>query len=122
MAPMAATLPDAAAIRNVAAYIDSLPDVRPAPSVEGDADRGRKLFTTCRSCHGENAEGIWSINAPGLRGTDDWYLVRQLENYRQGIRGAHPSDLYGKQMNLVSGMLRNEQAVRDVVAYINSLE
>jgi len=122
MAPMAATLPDAVAIRNVAAYIDSLPDVDAAATVDGDADRGRKLFTTCSSCHGEDAQGIWSVNAPGLRSTDDWYLVRQLENYRQGIRGSHPSDLYGKQMNLVSGMLRNEQAVRDVVAYINTLE
>jgi cytochrome c oxidase subunit 2 len=122
MAPMAATLPDAAAVRNVAAYIDALPDVDPASTVDGDAARGQKLFSTCSSCHGHNAQGIWSINAPGLRGTDDWYLVRQLENYRQGLRGAHPSDLYGKQMNLVSGMLRNEQAVRDVVAYINTLE
>jgi len=122
MAPMAATLPDAAAVRNIAAYIDSLPDVSPAATVEGDAARGRDLFSTCSSCHGQNAQGIWSINAPGLRGTDDWYLVRQLQNYRQGIRGSHPSDLYGKQMNLVSGMLRSEQAVRDVVAYINTLE
>jgi cytochrome c oxidase subunit 2 len=122
MAPMAATLPDAAAVRNVSAYIDSLPDAEPAATVNGDADRGRALYATCSSCHGQNAQGIWSINAPGLRATDDWYLVRQLQNYRQGIRGAHPSDLYGKQMNLVSGMLRSEEAVRDVVAYINTLE
>jgi cytochrome c oxidase subunit 2 len=121
MAPMAATLPDKAAIRNVSAYIDSLPDVEPAATVSGDVARGQDLFNTCRSCHGHEAQGIWSINAPGLKSTNDWYLVRQLENYRQGIRGSHPSDLHGKQMTLVSGMLRDEQSVRDVVAYINSL-
>lgn len=121
MAPMAATLTNEAAIRSLSAYIDTLPDVASAATLTGDPARGKNLFATCSSCHGENAQGIWSINAPALKGMNDWYLVRQLEHYRQGIRGAHPQDLHGKQMNLVSGMLRDEQDVRDVVAYINSL-
>ena len=61
------------------------------------------------------------MDAPRLSGTNDWYLMRQLTNYKQGIRGSHPSDLYGKQMNLITGMLRSDQAVKDVVAYINTL-
>ena len=28
----------------------------------------------------------------------DWYLVTQLKNFKQGVRGAHPKDMYGPQM------------------------
>ena len=121
MAPMAATLVDDDAIRNVVAYIASLPDVAPAPTITGDIERGKDIYITCSSCHGLEGQGIWSQNAPRLSGGNDWYLARQLENYRQGIRGSHPEDLYGKQMALMVVMLRNEQAIRDLVAYINTL-
>ena len=122
MAPMAATLPNEAAVNNVAAYIASFPVNAPAATISGDLDRGKHLFNTCKSCHGKNGEGIWALNAPRLNGVDDWYLARQIENYKQGIRGAHPKDLYGKQMTLLSGMLRSEQDVNDVLAYINTLQ
>lgn len=121
MAPMAATLADQSAVDNVVAYIATLPVTPAQPTVTGDTERGQKLFGTCLSCHGEQGQGIWSMNAPRLTGMDDWYLVRQLGNYKQGVRGAHPSDLYGKQMNLMMGVLRDEQSIRDVVSYINTL-
>jgi cytochrome c oxidase subunit 2 len=121
MAPMAVMLADDDAIRNTVAYIGSLPELSTPPTIDGDIERGRDLFVTCSSCHGLNGQGIWSQKAPRLSGTNDWYLVRQLEHYRQGIRGSHPEDLYGKQMALISGMLRDDQDLKDVVAYINSL-
>ena len=52
---------------------------------------------------------------------NDWYIVRQLDNYRQGIRGVHPQDLYGKQMGFMARIVRDEQDINDLVAYINSL-
>jgi cytochrome c oxidase subunit 2 len=121
MAPMAATLADDTAIRNVAAYIASLPATEPTITLQGDVELGAKLYGTCKSCHGEQGQGIWALNAPRLEGLDDWYLKRQLQNYKSGTRGAHPSDLYGKQMTLLSGMLRSEQDIDAVVAYINQL-
>jgi len=121
MAPMAATLANDAAVENVVAYITSLPDTDSPSTISGDMDRGKALFNTCISCHGAQGQGIWALNAPRLSGVDDWYLVRQLENYKHGIRGAHPQDLYGKQMTLLTGMLRDDQDIRDVVAYINTL-
>jgi cytochrome c oxidase subunit II len=121
IAPMAATLADDAAVANVAAYIASLPDFLPPATVQGDADRGKELYVTCESCHGAAGQGIWSMSAPRLSKVNDWYLVRQLQNYKQGIRGAHPSDLHGKQMSLVSGVLRDDQSINDTVAYINKL-
>lgn len=121
MVPMANTLADDAAIADVVAYIGSLPETEPDSTISGDAERGADLFQTCQSCHGPGGQGIWALNAPRLEGINDWYLKRQLMNYRQGVRGTHPDDLYGKQMNLLSGMLRDEQSVNDLVAYINSL-
>lgn len=122
MAPMAATLANEAAVNNVSAYIATFPVRAPASTISGDLDRGEHLFNTCKSCHGTNGEGIWALNAPRLNGVDDWYLARQIENYKQGIRGTHPKDLYGKQMTLLSGMLRSEQDINDVLAYINTLQ
>jgi len=114
-------LADDMAMANVVAYIGSLPDSDPPDTISGDTARGEVIYGTCLSCHGAEGQGIWSQNAPRLNGINDWYLARQLENYRQGIRGSHLQDLYGKQMSLMSIMLRDEEAVRDVVAYINTL-
>ncbi len=121
MIPMAATLPDEAAIRNVAAYIRTLPDESPAPTLSGDPANGKSLYTTCGSCHGTSGEGIWSTNAPKLAHMSDWYLARQLHNFQQGIRGAHPQDFYGAQMALMSKMLPDDRAIGDLLAYIHTL-
>ena len=121
MAPMAAILVDDAAVDNVVAYITSLPDSDSPVTISGDVARGEEIFVTCKSCHGQGGQGIWALNAPRLKGANDWYMARQLDNYKRGIRGSHPQDLYGKQMSLLTIMLRDEQAINDVVAYINSL-
>jgi cytochrome c oxidase subunit II len=121
MAPMAATLADDAAIENVAAYINTLPDTPAATTVKGDANKGRRRFATCGTCHGADGRGIAATSAPRLKGMSDWYLATQLKNFREGVRGAHPQDLYGSQMALMAAMLADDQAVSDIVAYINSL-
>jgi len=122
MAAMSSMLADDAAIANVVAYIASLPVAKVPSTISGDTDRGKDLFATCESCHGPRGQGILALNAPRLSGVDDWYLVRQLENFQRGIRGSHPQDLYGEQMSVVAGTLRDDQAIRDVVAYINTLQ
>ncbi len=121
MAPMAATLVDDVAIENVVAYIKTLPD-NPAPAtVDGDAEKGKKIYATCGACHGPNGQGRWSANAPRTAGMSDWYMVTQLKNFKQGIRGAHPQDMYGPQMGLMADILVDDQAINDLVAYINTL-
>ncbi len=118
---MAATLADDAAINNVVAYINTLPD-EPAPiTVVGDIARGEKLYQTCAYCHGGDGQGIWSVNAPRLSGISDWYLVRQLNNFKSGVRGAHPEDTFGAQMSWMTTVLSDDAAINDVVAYINTL-
>lgn len=120
MAPMAAVLPDDAAIANVAAHIAKLPDKPAAATVKGDARSAAHRWTTCAACHGADARGIQAMNAPSLKGMSDWYLVTQLKNFRDGVRGTHAQDMHGSQMALIAAMLRDDAAIDDIVAYINS--
>ena len=53
----------------------------------GDADRGRALYQTCATCHGAEGQGRWGTNAPRLAGMSDWYLERQLQYFKDAVRG-----------------------------------
>ena len=120
MAPMAATLGDDAAIDNVVAYVRTLPD-NPAPAtVNGNVKTGQDPYVICGACHGADGRGIQAMNAPRLKGMSDWYLVTQLKNFKQGIRGAHPKDMYGPQMASMAAILADDQATDDLVAYIDT--
>jgi len=121
MAPMAATLVNDAAIDNVIAHIQTLPDNPSPATIDGDVGNGEKLYRVCSYCHGADGQGIWATNAPRAAGMSDWYLARQLENFRDGVRGSHSSDYYGFQMGLMASIARDEQAINDLVAYINTL-
>lgn len=88
----------------------------------GDPARGKSLYATCGACHGANAEGMQALNAPALSGLEEWYIVRQLKNFKQGIRGSNPKDIYGMQMAPMAQTLPDEQAMEDVAAYIKTLD
>lgn len=121
MRPMAAALTDQE-IAAVAQFVQATQSPHPAVSIEGDVESGRQLYAPCIACHGANAEGNEALGAPALTGIDDWYLVRQLENYQTGIRGSHPGDVYGMQMRASVSLLRDKQAIDDVVRYITTLK
>lgn len=121
MAPIMAAVPDRNAMRNIAAYIETLEDQPTETTVTGDVARGERLYTSCAACHGADGQGIWTTRAPRLAGASDWYLVTQLQYFKSRVRGAHEGDIYGSQMSLVSDMLADDQAINDVVAYINTL-
>jgi cytochrome c oxidase subunit 2 len=121
MAPMSQLVTDPATRENVIAHIATLPSTPPATTVTGDAERGRAIFTTCATCHGTAGQGRWTTNAPRLAGMSDWYLERQLQYFKDGVRGSHADDIYGDQMAMVAGVLVGENAIKDVVAYINTL-
>jgi cytochrome c oxidase subunit 2 len=121
MAPMAATLVDYAAIENVVAYIQTLPDTPSVATVQGDVAAGEDIYVTCGVCHGWEGEGRPAVNAPRQAGMSDWYMVTQLKNFRDGVRGAHSQDKYGMQMAMMASILQSDERVNDVVAYINTL-
>jgi cytochrome c553 len=121
MRPMARQLDDDDAVAAVAAYVASLPRAQPAPTLGGDPARGETYFATCAECHGADAAGNRDRDAPSLRDASDWYLLAQLEKFREGIRGTNPADVSGGQMRPMALGLADESAMRDVVAYIMSL-
>lgn len=123
MAPMANVLADDTAIRNVTAYIETL---QPEPdevsnTLGGNPDKGAAHYVTCGACHGSRAQGNYALQAPRLAGQNDWYMKRQLHNFRQGIRGSHEEDDYGHQMVLMARSLQNEKAINDLLAYVEAL-
>lgn len=121
MVGMAATLTDDKAVRDVVAYIQTLPDNPSKPTITGNAERGKSFYGTCQFCHGPQGQGYWTMNAPRLSGMSDWYLEAQLRNFRDGVRGSHPRDLYGRQMSMMADLFHDEQALNDVIAYLNEL-
>ncbi|MDH3864826.1 MAG: c-type cytochrome, partial [Gammaproteobacteria bacterium] len=121
MAQMANSLVDDAAINNVIAHIQQFPD-EPAPAtVEGNVESGERLYRVCAYCHGADGMGIQALNAPRMAGMTDWYMARQLKNFRDGVRGSHLQDYYGMQMGFMGRILADDQAINDLVAYINTL-
>ncbi len=121
MRPMAMSIVDEAAMENLIAYVQTLPVNPPAITVEGDAAAGKVAYAVCAACHGANAEVLEQLGGPRLAGQEDWYLVRQINNYKQGLRGYHASDIFGAQMKPMVLTLVDDQAINNVVAYINSL-
>jgi len=121
MVPMAAMLTDDAAIRNVVAYITSLPEVRPKATVLGNPDKGAPIYATCAACHGANGQGIWSTRAPRLANMSDWYMERQLTNFRDGIRGSHRENFESAQMAAMAKILTDDQAITDLLDYMHTL-
>jgi len=121
MQPFAQMLADEGAINDVVAYIKTLPEVRPPANIVGNPERGRELYVTCAACHGNEAKGIWATNAPRLSNMSDWYLARQLQNFRSGIRGGHPQDFHGAQMVPMARVLKDDEAIADLLDYLRTL-
>jgi len=87
----------------------------------GDPERGKLLYGACSTCHGERAQGLHEMNAPALAGRETWYIIRQLQNFKSGVRGGDPGDTYGLQMAPMAQLLPDKQAMEDVAAYLNGL-
>ena len=88
----------------------------------GNADRGKSLYPVCTACHGVLGAGNPAMKAPKISGQMSWYVLRQLELFQQGARGAASGDMQGMQMAAMSRgpQLRDEQALADLVAYIGT--
>lgn len=121
MIAMAQLVQDEQAINHLLAYIGSFSSRQVQPE-RGNLQNGQRLYRNCSYCHGRNGEGIFAMNAPKLNSLEPWYLKRQLDYFKQQIRGGHPQDFYGAQMSLMAQSLHSEQDIADVVAYINSLQ
>jgi cytochrome c oxidase subunit 2 len=115
-------LADEAAVRAVVAEITAMPVPAAADPVSGgDPVAGAAHYRSCQACHGSAAEGLKAQRTPPLAGQHGWYLVAQTTAFKAAIRGSHPEDSEGLTMTGMSAVLPDEQAIRDVCAYITSL-
>lgn len=89
--------------------------------VAGDAAAGQAGFAVCAACHGTQGEGNPALHAPKLSGQQDWYLKRQIKYFKQGIRGAHADDEFGKMMAPMAATMASDADIDNVVAYIKTL-
>jgi cytochrome c553 len=120
MQPMAVPLTDAS-IAELLEWIGGW-EYKPAEiTLQADAAAGAPLYAACVSCHGSNAEGNEALGVPALAGQNDWYLVTQLKNFKAGYRGTHAGDTYGAQMAPMAAALSDDNAILNVVSYINTL-
>lgn len=88
----------------------------------GDAARGERLYAVCSTCHGPSGEGMEAMSAPALAGREAWYLVRQIENFKNGVRGTNAGDTFGMMMAPMAQTLPDKQAIEDVAAYLANLK
>ncbi len=123
MAAMAKTLSSDQAIKDVVAYIKTLPEVQMKNTIKGDFQNGKEYYNMiCSACHSGGGIGNKALNSPSLNGIDDWYLLDQLKSFQSGRRGSHPSDKYGDQMKSIADAVPTEDAFQNVVHYISNLE
>lgn len=121
MRPMATALPDERAVADVAAHFAALPVPPAAGEVAGDLRNGNNYYQgKCGACHGGKAEGNASLNSPRLAGLDTTYLKRQFTAFRDGKRGAHADDRFGRQMAMMAATLPTEKDIDDVMAFIHA--
>ena len=123
MRPMALTLANDQAIADVAKYVSIMPEQKIVEkTVNGDIAAGKKAYMICQACHGPTGGGNQALNSPKLAGQQDWYVVRQLKNFKAGTRGTKSGDTYGMQMRPMAMTLANDEAIKNVAAFIASLK
>lgn len=109
-------------VESVAEYVASLPRTASTPVLDGgDAQAGQSTYQVCVACHGPQAQGNETVNAPPLVGQADWYLLAQLHKFKSGARGGDPADVSGQTMR-PNTLVLDDQAMLNVVAYIQTLQ
>jgi cytochrome c553 len=94
----------------------------PTAFAEPNLENGKTKFVVCEACHGPTGSGSKEIGAPRIAGQNHWYELRQLRNFKAGLRGVNPEDTFGVVMRPMSFTLASDQDIEDVVAYFGTLK
>ncbi len=122
MYPMARTLNGEADVDAVVKVVAAMPHVSPDDTVKGHVIKGQNTFKVCATCHGVKGEGNATLNAPPLVGASDWYLLKQLQNFKHKVRAFDPArDPTGASMAPMAAGLSDEDML-NVVSYINTFK
>ncbi|HEX6889984.1 MAG TPA: c-type cytochrome [Chryseolinea sp.] len=93
----------------------------PQQQLNGVAEEGKRLFATCKTCHGDSGQGNPTLQAPSIANLEGWYVHRQLMNYKNGFRGYLPEDTLGIQMAAIATTLKDSAVIAHLAAYIETL-
>jgi cytochrome c553 len=99
MRAIALTLTDAQ-IAEAAATVATLPiRLSEPPPADFDLETARYSYANdCMECHRYNGKGEIVFHSAQLVTLNRSYLLRQLQNFRSGRRGATEGDMYGSKM------------------------
>ena len=99
MRPMALTLANDQSIRDMAAYVSSMSvENTVVHTIKGDVEAGKVLYELCQSCHGSKGEGNKTLNSPRIAGLQEWYVARQLKNFKALSKANFVESLAKKNM------------------------
>ncbi|MFG1488950.1 c-type cytochrome [Oceanospirillum sp. HFRX-1_2] len=128
MTAMAAPLADRATRKQVLDYFSKMPAPEVAePEYRGDRisfeSEAEKLvyqgdwsrnIPACSTCHG--ASGIGVDHIPRLAGQQEYYLAKQLQGWKQGLRTGDPINMMGH----IAGQL-TESEITGLASYFSSV-
>jgi cytochrome c oxidase subunit 2 len=96
--------------------------VTPSAFAEPNLENGKTKFIVCEGCHMATGCGSKEIGAPRIAGQNHWYELRQLHNFKAGIRGTKPEDTFGAVMRPMALTLPTDQDIEDTIAYFSTLK
>ncbi|MEJ6571545.1 MAG: c-type cytochrome [Akkermansiaceae bacterium] len=103
-------------------FIETLPALSHASTLQGDAERGYQLYyDNCMACHRFNGHGEVVFKSSSLNGLQDWYLLEQLTKFEKGIRGYHKHDESGVKMREAVSYISSKQDKIDILALLSNL-
>ena len=94
----------------------------PTAFTEENLENVKAKFVVCEACNGPTGSGSKEIGAPRIAGQNHWYELRQLRNFKAGIRGTKPEDSFGAVMRPMALTLATDQDIEDVIAYFSTLK
>jgi len=80
-----------------------------------DLENGKRLHRSCALCHGQLSQGTNDGKYPRLAGMREDYMIKQMEDYKEGIRNNLTMTLVGRIKTM------SETDMEDVAAYIRSI-
>lgn len=84
------------------------------PSYAANMANGKEIYQkTCVQCHGEKGEGNVSQEGPRLAGQHDWYILTQLQAFKNKTR-SNP-----KMYPFIKGLGQND--FEDLAAYVSQM-
>lgn len=85
-----------------------------------NTERGERIYDICGACHGARGQGDQSLAAPPLAGQQPSYLLRQLRNFRSGVRG-DKTDTQAQQMQQILKTISIESDWQSVIDFVATL-